>query len=238
MNPMIQVRKSKDRGQADRGWLKGFYSFSFGDYYDPLYSNFSVLRVLNDDRIAPGKGFGPHGHRDMEIITYVLEGGLRHRDSTGESHVLRPNEVQTMSAGSGIVHSEWNASESDPVHSIQIWITPASEDLHPSYQQIAFAPAEKRGRFRLLAGPEASQQERTTVIHQDAQLVVTELSRGENIRRALAPRRRAWIQVLRGSVHLNGEELDEGDGAGISEERELSFTGRDEGCEVLLFDLP
>src|SRR6266705_1045288 len=152
-NPMIKIRKSEERGHADRGWLKANYSFSFADYFDPEYTGFRALRVLNDDRIAPGKGFGPHAHRDMEIITYVLEGGLLHRDSTGERHILSPNEVQTMSAGSGIVHSEFNASETEPVHSIQIWIEPGAEDLQPSYQQIAFAPAEKRGRFRLLASP-------------------------------------------------------------------------------------
>ncbi len=236
---MISIRRSKDRGKADRGWLKGFYSFSFGDYHDPAYSNFSVLRVLNDDRIAPGKGFGPHAHRDMEIITYVLEGSLKHRDSTGQCHILRPNEVQTMSAGSGIVHSEWNASESDPVHSIQIWITPASEDLQPSYQQMAFAPAEKRGHLRLLAGPQASEREQATIINQDARLYVTELAPGESIRRMLITGRRAWIQVVRGDLNLNGDILDEGDGAGVSEQLELWFTGTGSaGCEFLLFDLP
>src|SRR5438093_2475048 len=198
---MITLRKSKDRRHADRGWLKGFYSFSFGDYYDPAFTNFSALRVLNDDRIAPGKGFGPHAHRDMEIITYVLEGSLKHRDSTGESHILRPNEVQTMSAGSGIVHSEWNASETDAVHSIQIWITPAAEDLQPSYQQIAFGPEEKRGRFRLLASPYKSQK-RATTINQDASLYVAQLEKGEPLRRELVPRRKAWVQVVKGSVTL------------------------------------
>jgi redox-sensitive bicupin YhaK (pirin superfamily) len=236
---MINIRKSKDRGYADRGWVKGHYSFSFGDYYDPEYLNFSALRVLNDDRIAPGKGFGPHAHRDMEIITYVLEGRLRHRDSTGECHILKPNEVQTMSAGNGVVHSEFNASEGDPVHSIQIWITPAAEDLEPSYQQIAFAPSEKRGRFRLLAGPQMSETESTTVINQDARLYVSELGRGESLRRELVPSRKGWIQVIRGSVTVNGYNLDEGDGAAISDEQELSFVGAGrEGCEVLLFDLP
>src|SRR6266581_5818993 len=170
---MITIRKSQDRGHANRGWLDSYHTFSFADYYDTAHMGFRALRVINDDRIAPGKGFGPHAHRDMEIITYVLEGGLLHRDSTGESHILRPNEVQTMSAGNGIVHSEFNASEKDPAHSIQIWITPAAEDLQPSYQQIAFAPHEKRGRFRLLAGPRASDRERATVINQDASLYVT-----------------------------------------------------------------
>src|SRR5438874_3537570 len=165
---MIRMRRSEERGHFEQGWLNAYQTFSFANYHNPEYMGFRALRVLNDDRIAPGKGFGPHAHRDMEIITYVLEGSLRHKDSTGECHILRPNEVQTMSAGSGIVHSEWNASESDPVHSIQIWITPASEDLQPSYQQIAFAPVEKRGRFRLLAGPQASEREQATIINQDA----------------------------------------------------------------------
>jgi quercetin 2,3-dioxygenase len=236
---MITLRRSNDRGYADRGWLKGYYSFSFADYNDPAHMNFSVLRVLNDDRIAPGKGFGPHAHRDMEIITYVLEGGLLHRDSTGESHILRPNEVQTMSAGSGIVHSEFNASENDPSHSIQIWITPAAEDLQPSYQQVAFSPSEKRGRFRLLAGPQPGASEQATVINQNAELYVSELARGERISRGLAPGRQAWIQVVRGNVSLNGNDLQEGDGAAVSNERELNFTGTGAaGGEVLLFDLP
>jgi len=236
---MITLRKSKERGYADRGWLKGYYSFSFADYHDPAHMNFSVLRVLNDDRIAPGKGFGPHAHRDMEIVTYVLEGGLLHRDSTGESHILRPNEVQTMSAGDGIVHSEWNASETDFAHSIQIWITPGAEDLQPSYQQIAFSPSEKRGRFRLLAGPQPGAHEQATVINQNAELYVSDLARGERISRALAPARQAWIQVVRGNVSVNGNDLQEGDGAAVSDERELIFTGTGaEGGEVLLFDLP
>lgn len=233
---MITIRKSEDRGHANRGWLNANFSFSFADYHDPQHMGFSVLRVLNDDRIAPGKGFGPHAHRDMEIVTYVLEGGLLHRDSTGEAHVLRPNEVQTMSAGSGIVHSEFNASESEPVHSIQIWIETASEDLPPSYQQIAFAPVEKRGRFRLLAGPDAGTNEPATIINQDARVYVSELGSGETLKRTLDTGRHAWVQVLRGSLQVNGQSLKEGDGAAVSSERELWFTS--EGCEFLLFDLP
>jgi quercetin 2,3-dioxygenase len=238
---MIKVRKSDERGHADRGWLKGNYSFSFADYNDPAYSNFSVLRVLNDDRIAPGKGFGPHAHRDMEIITYVLEGGLRHRDSTGECHVLRPNEVQTMSAGNGIVHSEWNASETESAHSIQIWITPAAEDLQPSYQQIAFSPSEKQGRFLLLAGPAARPSDRATVINQDALLFALELAAGQSIKREIGRQRKGWVQVVRGSLKFQGIELYEGDGAAISGEEALSFAGTGEageGGEILFFDLP
>jgi redox-sensitive bicupin YhaK (pirin superfamily) len=236
---MIRIRKSQDRGHADRGWLKANFSFSFADYADPENMGFRVLRVLNDDRIAPGRGFGPHAHRDMEIVTYVLEGGLLHRDSTGEQHVLRPNEVQTMSAGSGIVHSEFNASETEPVHSIQIWILPGSEDLQPAYQQIAFSPAEKRGRFRPLAGPRTTPDTPATVIHQDAWVYVTELDQDQTIRRPLEKSRHAFVQVLRGNVELNGHIMEEGDGAAVSNEAELSFTGREaDGCEVMLFDLP
>jgi redox-sensitive bicupin YhaK (pirin superfamily) len=236
---MIRIRKSEDRGQADRGWLQGRFSFAFADYKDPEHAGFRVLRVLNDDRIAAGKGFGPHAHRDMEIITYVLEGGLLHRDSTGEQHVLRPNEVQTMSAGSGIVHSEFNASATEAAHSIQIWILPAAEDLNPSYQQIAFDPNEKRGRFRLLAGPRANPGEASTVINQDAWLYVTEIGSDERVSRMLDNNRHAWIQVLRGSLEMNGNALKEGDGAAISGEHELVFSGKEgAGCEILLFDLP
>lgn len=200
--------------------------------------NFRALRVLNDDVISPGRGFGPHAHRDMEIVTYVLEGGLLHRDSMGEEHVLRPNEVQAMSAGTGIVHSESNASEGERVHSIQIWIEPSAEDLKPSYQQIAFAPSEKRGRFRLIAGPGASTDEASTVIHQDVKIYVTELGTGESVKQPIASGRHAWVQVVRGNVSLNGQSLKEGDGASTSDEAVLSFAGAGpDGGEILLFDL-
>jgi hypothetical protein len=236
---VIQLRKAEDRGHADRGWLNANFSFSFADYRDPRHMGFRVLRVLNDDRIAAGKGFGPHAHRDMEIVTYVLEGGLLHRDSTGEQHILRPNEVQTMSAGSGIIHSEFNASETEPVHSIQIWIETAQEDLPPSYQQIAFSPAERRGRFRLLAGPKVSGSELATTINQDASIYAAELAPGENLKRPLTAGRYSWIQVLRGNLEMNGHELKEGDGASVSAERELSFEGAGStGSEFLFFDLP
>jgi redox-sensitive bicupin YhaK (pirin superfamily) len=234
---MITLRKSEDRGHADRGWLQARFSFSFADYYDPAHMGFRVLRVLNEDRIDAGKGFGPHAHRDMEIITYVLDGGLRHRDSTGENHVLRPNEVQTMSAGSGIVHSEFNASEIEPSHSIQIWISPDEEDVKPSYQQIAFNASEKRGRLRLLAGPAGS--EPATIIHQDARLYVAELQPGESLRHALPSDRYAWVQAVCGSISVNTQLLKEGDGAAVSAEQELTFAGgAPDGGEFLLFDLP
>ena len=199
---------------------------------------FRVLRVLNDDRIAPGKGFGPHAHRDMEIITYVVEGRILHRDSTGEEHISGPNEVQTMSAGNGVVHSEFNASESEIVRVMQIWIEPAEEDLKPSYQQIAFAPEEKRARLRLLAGPKSTPDAKATVITQDAYLYVAELGSRETIKRILAPQRNAWVQIVKGHVSINGHNLKEGDGAAISGEDEISIVGSESGGEILLFDLP
>jgi len=165
---MLKIRRSQERGQADHGWLKSRFTFSFADYYDPDQMGFRALRVINDDHIAAGKGFGPHAHRDMEILTYVLEGKVLHRDSTGNRFVLGPNEIQTMSAGSGIVHSEFNASQTEDLHLFQIWILPDSEDLKPGYQQIAFDPAEKRGRLRLLAAPDKSGSEPMTIIHQKA----------------------------------------------------------------------
>src|SRR5438477_2260536 len=232
---MINIRRANDRGHADRGWLKSHFSFSFADYYDPANMGFRALRVINDDRIAPGTGFGPHAHRDMEIVTYVLEGKLRHRDSMGQEHVLGPNEVQTMSAGTGVVHSEFNASETGPVHSIQIWILPGREDLEPSYQQIGFAPEEKRGRLRLLAAPERNGSQPMTVIGQDARIYAAELEGDETVKYPLDPRRHAWIQVVRGNIALNGQELGEGDGVAVSEEEELVFRGS--GGEFLLFDL-
>jgi len=235
---MITRRKSEDRGHANHGWLDAHHSFSFAGYYDPAHMNFRALRVLNDDFIAPGRGFGPHAHRDMEIVTYVLEGGLLHRDSMGEQHVLRPNEVQAMSAGTGIVHSEFNASETERVHSIQIWIEPSAEDLTPSYQQIAFSPEEKRGKLRLIAGPVRTPGGSSTVINQDARIYVAELGASESIKYPISPERYAWVQVLRGSVSMNGQSLSEGDGASASGERELTFaTDGSSSTEILLFDL-
>ena len=230
---MITVRRSGERGHSNRGWLDSYFTFSFADYYDPNHMGFRALRVINDDRIEPGKGFGPHAHRDMEIITYVLDGHLLHRDSMGERHVLGPNEVQTMSAGTGIVHSEFNASEAEQVHSIQIWIEPAVEDVTPSYQQIAFAPEEKHGRLRLLAAPEGG----ATKIHQDALLYVTELDPQQIVTYKLAEGRGAWIQVVRGNVIGNGRELNEGDAAAVTGEAEVVLAGAGSGGELLLFDL-
>ena len=240
---MIQLRKSEDRGQADRGWLQARYTFSFGTYQDPNHMGFRVLRVLNDDRIAAGQGFGPHAHRDMEIITYVVEGQIRHRDSMGESHVIRPNEIQVMSAGNGVVHSEFNASDEESARVIQIWIEPTSEDLQPSYQQIVINPSEKRGRWQLLAAPNGSHENAATTINQDARLYLAEASSGSIIRHAIARQRSAWVQVVRGHVALNGLPMKEGDGAAISaaisNAQEIAVAGCGAaGGELLLFDLP
>ena len=235
---MITVRRSDDRGKGDRGWLKSHFTFSFADYHDPAFSGFRVLKVMNEDRIAPGQGFGPHAHRDMEIITFVLEGRLRHRDSMSGAHTVGPDEIQTMSAGTGVVHSEFNASESEPVHLMQIWIEPSAEDLPANYQQVGIPAEEKRGKLRLLAAPPGTDANPATTINQNARLYVTDLASGESVEHALAAGRYGWVQVIRGEASLNGQRLHEGDGAAISDERVLSLVGNAGRAEVLLFDLP
>lgn len=232
---MITIRRSEDRGKADLGWLNSHATFSFGGYYDPNFMGFRVLRVLNEDRIAPGKGFGPHSHRDMEILTYMVDGRLAHRDSLTGPHILGRNEVQVMAAGDGIVHSEFNASDTESSHSLQIWIEARAEDLTPSYQQIAFAPEDKRGRLHLLAGPETTDPARTAVINQDARVYVTEVDTDDRVTHALPAGRHAWIQVVRGAIDVNGTPLQQGDGAAISDERTVVVSGQG---EALLFDLP
>jgi redox-sensitive bicupin YhaK (pirin superfamily) len=234
---MIVPRRSSDRGYADRGWLKSHFTFSFADYHDPAHMGFRELRVINSDRVEGGKGFGPHAHRDMEILTYVIEGRLRHRDSMGEQHTLGPNEIQLMSAGTGVVHSEFNASENDPVRLFQIWILPEAEDLPPSYQQVAFSPADKQGRLLLLAAPDRDGKSPLTIIHQDAHVYVAALSGAEEVRYTLAPGRAAWVQVVEGRVNINDAAFGEGDGAAVTYERELVIKGVT-AAEVMLFDLP
>jgi redox-sensitive bicupin YhaK (pirin superfamily) len=235
---MINIRRSEERGRGDRGWLKSHFTFSFADYHDPAQMGFRALRVINEDRIAPGQGFGPHAHRDMEILTYVLEGKLLHRDSMGERHVLGPNEIQMMSAGTGVVHSEFNASETEAVHLFQIWIFPSAEDFEPAYQQIGFSPAEKHGRLRLLAAPEKTGNQAMTVIRQDARVYAAELGPEESLRQPLAAGRHAWVQVVKGNISLNEHSLQPGDAAAVSAEAELSIAGgRPAGGEILLFDL-
>jgi redox-sensitive bicupin YhaK (pirin superfamily) len=235
---MITIRKAEDRGHADQGWIQSHQTFSFGGYSDPAHMGFRALRVLNEDRIAPGRGFGAHGHRDMEIFTYVMDGGLAHNDSTGERHVLRPNEIQAMSAGSGVIHSEFNASQTEPVHLLQIWIVPAVEDVAPRYEQFTYEPAEKQDRLRPLVGPDEHPMERAAFIHQDARAYASVLGAGKIIEQPIGSGRHAWVQVARGDITVNGVALKEGDGAAISEERALRIEGAGaRGGEFILIDL-
>jgi len=235
---MITLRPSKDRGHADLGWIESYYTFSFAGYHDPAHMGFRALRVINDDRIAPGRGFGAHAHRDMEILTYVIEGGLTHRDSMGQIQTFGPNTIQLMSAGTGVIHSEFNAYADKPGRFLQIWIEPEREDVEPSYQQISYDPAEKRGRLRLLAAPRGSGQTEGALMNQNAYVYTAELAAGETLRQSLTPDRHAWVQVATGSLTLNGQELNEGDGAALDEETALTFTGGPAGAEFLFFDLP
>jgi quercetin 2,3-dioxygenase len=235
---MITIRKSEERGHVDLGWINSYYTFSFGSYSDPAHDNFRALRVLNQDRIAPGKGFGAHGHRDMEIFTYVMEGGLAHRDSMGEKHVLRPNMIQAMSAGNGVIHSEFNASPTEPVHLLQVWIMPAVEDVAPRYRQFAYDPSEKRGRLRLLVGPDEDPPEPAAFIHQDARAYASVLAPGQFLEQPMAPGRHAWVQCAQGNITVNELALKEGDGAAVSEERALTISGAGPaGGELLFIDL-
>jgi quercetin 2,3-dioxygenase len=231
---MINIRKSDERGRANHGWLDTHFTFSFADYYDPEHLQFRTLRVMNDDRVAGGGGFPMHPHRDMEIVTYVLEGALEHRDSMGNGSLIAPGDVQYMSAGTGVTHSEFNASKSKPVHLYQIWMLPQKKGLKPAYDQKTFSEAEKRGKLRLVASPDG--REGSVKIRQDNELYATVLGKGESVRHELKPKRHAYLQVARGSVTLNGAQLAEGDGAAISAEKAVELTGVN-NAEVLLFDL-
>jgi redox-sensitive bicupin YhaK (pirin superfamily) len=231
---MIKIRKSDERGHADHGWLDTHFTFSFADYFDPEHVQFRTLRVMNDDRVAGGGGFPTHPHRDMEIVTYVLEGALQHRDSMGKGSVIKPGDVQYMSAGTGVAHSEFNASKTEPVHLYQIWMFPEKKGLKPVYDQKNFNEAEKRGKLRLVASPDG--REGSVKIRQDNDLYVTVLGNGEAVRHELEPDRHAYVQVARGSVKLNGTQLDTGDGAALSAEKSIELTGVKD-AEVLLFDL-
>jgi redox-sensitive bicupin YhaK (pirin superfamily) len=235
---MLTLRKAHERGHTDLGWLSSYHTFSFGGYHDPNHMGFRALRVLNDDRVAAGKGFGAHGHRDMEILSYVLEGGLAHKDSMGEQHVLGPNEVQAMSAGTGVIHSEFNASASQATHFLQIWIVPSTEDLTPSYQQFAYPPSEKRGVLRLIAGPDLTASPPAAFINQDARMYATVLDAGASVTHPLATGRHAWVHCAEGAVDVNGQALETGDGIAVSDERTLTLRGKGpQPSEVLLFDL-
>jgi quercetin 2,3-dioxygenase len=231
---MISIRKSKERGHADHGWLDTRFTFSFADYYDPKNVHFRTLRVMNDDRVAGGGGFPMHPHQDMEIVTYVLEGALEHRDSMGNGSVIRPGDIQYMGAGTGVTHSEFNASQTEPVHLYQIWMFPEKKGLKPAYDQKNFTDAEKRGKLRLIASPDG--REGSVKLRQDNQLYATVLGAGESVKHSLEPERHAFVQVARGSVKLNGTTLETGDGAAISAEKTVELTGVKD-AEVLLFDL-
>lgn len=231
---MITIRDRDARGVANFGWLDSRHTFSFGHYYDPAQMGFRALRVINQDRVAPGAGFPTHGHRDMEIISYVLDGALEHKDTLGTSSVIRPGEVQRMTAGSGIRHSEYNASDAAPVHFLQIWILPEREGLEPGYEQRAFAEAERQGKLRLVASHDG--RDGSVTVHQDMSLYATLLAEGDTTTLDLAPGRHAWIQVARGRLTVNGVTLREGDGAAVSDESRLTLA-TDLGAEALVFDL-
>jgi redox-sensitive bicupin YhaK (pirin superfamily) len=235
---MLTLRRAEDRGHSNLGWLDSYHTFSFGGYSDPKHMGFRALRVLNDDRVAPGKGFGAHGHRDMEILSYVLEGKLAHKDSMGEQHVLGPNEVQAMSAGSGVIHSEFNGSTTEATHFLQIWIAPSTADVEPSYQQFAYNPSEKHGTLRLMAGPDRKTTPPSAFIHQDARMYASVLGSGESITHRIAPGRHAWVQCAAGHLNVSGVSLKDGDGLAVSDEAQLSLRGEGtKGGELLLFDL-
>jgi len=231
---MITIRKSHERGRANHGWLDTRFTFSFADYYDPKHVHFRTLRVMNDDRIAGGGGFPTHPHRDMEIVTYVLDGALAHKDSMGNGSVIRSGDVQYMSAGTGVAHSEFNASDLETVHMYQIWMFPDKKDYKPVYDQKHFSAADKRGKLRLVVSSDG--RDGSVKIRQDNELYATVLAPGESVKHELQSDRHAYVQVARGRVTLNGKQLEAGDGAAISEEKAVELTGVD-NAEVLLFDL-
>ncbi|MDJ0705785.1 MAG: pirin family protein [Leptolyngbyaceae cyanobacterium MO_188.B28] len=232
---MITIRPANERGVANFGWLDSRHTFSFGEYYDPSHMGFSALRVINEDKVQPGQGFGTHGHRDMEIISYVLEGALEHKDSIGNGSVIRPGDVQRMSAGAGIMHSEYNASKMEPVHFLQIWILPNQRRLEPSYEQTHFEVEEKQGQLRLVGSQEG--RDGSVTIHQDVDLYAANLSEGDQVSHSIADGRSLWVQVARGAVSLNGQVLAAGDGAAVSEEERITLTGAADKVEVLVFDM-
>ena len=231
---MITIRRSSERGHAEHGWLDSRHTFSFADYYDPAHMGFRALRVINEDRVQPGKGFGVHSHENMEIVSYVLEGALQHRDSMGNGEVLRPGEVQRMSAGTGVTHSEFNASQNEIVHFLQIWILPERSGLAPSYEQKAFPPDARRNELVLVASRDGRLG--SVTVHQDANLYLARLDAGKRVALELPPSRGAWVQVVRGSVALGDEKLAAGDGAARTGEKGMALTAA-EDAEVLVFDL-
>jgi redox-sensitive bicupin YhaK (pirin superfamily) len=231
---MIKIRKAEDRGHFDFGWLDTYHTFSFGDYYDPSHMAFRSLRVINEDVVQPGRGFPTHGHRDMEIVTYILEGALEHRDSMGSGSIIRRGDAQRMSAGTGVRHSEANPSKDEPVHLLQIWIIPEREGQQPEYEEKKFADEETRNRLRLIISPDGD--DGAVRIHQDARIYASVLDEGESVNHQIPTGRHAWLQVAGGAIALNGTQLKHGDGAAVSQENQLSIVAR-ESSEVLLFDL-
>lgn len=230
----MKVRRASERGFADHGWLRSFHTFSFADYYDPAHMGFGTLRVINEDRVAPGEGFPRHPHRDMEIVSYVLDGALEHKDSMGNGSIIRPGDVQRMTAGTGVAHSEYNASEDEPVHFLQIWILPERRGLPPGYEQKAFPEAERRGRLRLVASRDG--REGSVTIHQDAEIRAGLIAAGEQLTHEVREGRRAWVHVARGSAELDGTRLDAGDAAAITDPGVVQMRGLDD-AEVLVFDV-
>ena len=231
---MISIRRANERGHFDHGWLNTYHTFSFDQYYDPRYMSFRSLRVINEDFVAPGRGFPKHGHRDMEIITYILEGALKHEDSMGNGSVIRPGDVQRMTAGTGVRHSEQNASATERVHLLQIWILPNAEDLTPGYEQKAFTEAERRGQLRLIASGDG--RDDSVRLNQDVSLFASILDAGQELERAMDPVRYAWLQVARGALTVNGERAEQGDGVVVVAESDLKIKA-EEPAELLLFDL-
>ncbi|HWU89502.1 MAG TPA: pirin family protein [Kofleriaceae bacterium] len=231
---MQTLRRAGERGHAEHGWLDSFHTFSFADYYDPAHMGFRALRVINDDTVAPGRGFGAHPHRDMEIISYVLDGALAHRDSMGTGSVIRPGDVQRMSAGTGVVHSEFNASKTDDVHFLQIWLLPARPGIPPGYEQKTFPEEDKAGRLRLVASPDG--RDGSITIHTDAALYAGVFGAGQTAELPIASGRHTWVHVARGAVRVNGRDLAAGDGLALSDEARVQIEGQDRG-EVLVFDL-
>jgi quercetin 2,3-dioxygenase len=232
---MLTIRPAQDRGIANFGWLDSRHTFSFGEYHDPNHMGFADLRVINEDKVAPEKGFPTHGHRDMEIVTYVLEGALEHKDSIGTGSVIRPGDVQRMSAGTGIQHSEYNASNSEPVHLLQIWILPEQKGIEPSYEQKNFAVAEKQGKLKLVGSRNG--RDGSITIHQDIDLFACTLSEGDSVSYTFTPNRVGWVQVAQGEVQLNDQTLSAGDGVAIAQESLITLQGVAQNAEVLLFDM-
>ena len=231
---MISIRRAKERGHFDHGWLNTYHTFSFDQYYDPRYMGFRSLRVINEDFVAPGRGFPTHGHRDMEIITYILEGALKHEDSMGNGSVIRPGDVQRMTAGTGVRHSEKNASDTERVHLLQIWILPNAEHLKPDYEQTAFSEEERRGQLRLIASSDG--RDGSVRLNQNVSLFASILDSDQEVERVMDPARYAWIQVAHGSIAVNGDTAEQGDGVVIMGESDLKIKAH-ENAEILLFDL-